>query len=187
MRRIVPILLLVSVVPVAKAADGDSIESAVRAIYEAISGPAGNRDWARFRSLFASGARLISMRVAAGATTPVVMTVEDYITRAGANFEKNAFYETEAAKRTETFGSIAHVFSTYESRRAPAEKPFSRGINSFQLVKDGKEWKVMTILWDSEREGNPLPEKYLASPAPTHIALCCGGMGISASPQPERD
>jgi hypothetical protein len=65
------------------------------------------------------------------------------------------------ARRVETFGNIAHVFSTYESRRAPGDKPFARGINSFQLVRDGKAWKVVTILWDSEREGNPLPEKYL--------------------------
>ena len=67
----------------------------------------------------------------------------------------------ETARRAEIFGNIAHVFSTCESRRGPGEKPFARGINSFQLVKTGSGWKVMTILWDAEREGNPLPEKYL--------------------------
>jgi hypothetical protein len=92
------------------------------------------------------------------------MTPGDYEKRAGANFEKNAFYESEVARRVETFGNIAHVFSTYESRRAPGEKPFARGINSFQLVKTAAGWKVMTILWDSERDGNPLPEKYQTSP-----------------------
>jgi hypothetical protein len=92
------------------------------------------------------------------------MTPEDYEKRAGANFEKAAFYESEVAHRVETFGDIAHVFSTYESRRAPGEKPFARGINSFQLVKTATGWKIMTILWDSERESNPLPAKYLATP-----------------------
>ncbi len=92
------------------------------------------------------------------------MTPEEYGQRAGANFEKNPFYEAEVARRVEVFGAIAHVFSTYESRRAPGEKPFARGINSFQLVKTAQGWKVFTILWDSEREGNPIPEKYLASP-----------------------
>jgi len=162
--------LLASMIPMARAADGDSAETVVRAVYDTISGPAGTRDWARFRALFAAGARLITMRAAAGSATPVVMSVDDYVTRAGASFEKTAFYESEAARRTESFGSIAHVFSTYESRREPGGKPFARGINSFQLVKDGDAWKVMTILWDSERDGNPLPEKYLASPAPAHIA-----------------
>jgi hypothetical protein len=171
----------------ARPAEADAVEGVVRAVYETISGPAGARDWARFRSLFAPGARLINMRVAGQGTTPAVMTVEEYIARAGASFEKSPFYETERARRAEQFGSIAHVFSTYESRRAPNEKPFARGINSFQLVKDGGQWKVITILWDAEREGNPIPEKYLGAPAPVHIALAPGRIGISASPQPSGD
>ena len=135
----------------------------VRAVYDVISGPAGTRDWARFRLLFADGARMIPVRNTADGSAPAVMTPEDYIARAGASFEKNAFYESEVARRVETFGNIAHVFSTYESRHAPGEKPYARGINSIQLAKVGKSWKVITILWDSEREGNPLPAKYLSA------------------------
>ena len=142
-------------------ADTDSMESVVKAVYDVISGPAGPRDWGRFRQLFADGARLISIRVNAGSPTPVVMTPDEFAQRSGANSEKNAFYESPVAQRVESFGNIAHVFSTYESRRAPGEKPFARGINSFQLVRSGGQWKVMTILWDSEREGSPIPEKYL--------------------------
>jgi len=161
MRRIALLLMAASVCPMARAADGDSTETIVRAVYDVISGEAGTRDWARFRSLFADGARLISMRVNAEGATPRVLTVDDYAKQAGASFEKTAFYEGEVSRKVEVFGNIAHVFSTYESRRAPGAKPFARGINSFQLVKDGKVWKVMTILWDAEREGNPIPERYL--------------------------
>jgi hypothetical protein len=150
--------------PFAIAGDGDSIDTAVRACYDVISGPAGTRDWVRFRSLFSEDARLIPIRQTVQGSLPSVMTPDDYQKRAGANFEKSAFYESEVARRVETFGDIAHVFSTYESRRAPAEKPFARGINSFQLVKTGAGWKIMTILWDSEREGLMIPDKYLASP-----------------------
>jgi hypothetical protein len=163
-RNLVALVALALALPAVHAADSDSIESLTRAVYDAISGPAGPRDWPKFRALFADGARLISIRTANGVSTPNVMTPDEYATRAGANFEKNPFYESESARRVETFGAIAHVFSTYESRRAPGEKPFARGINSFQLVKTAQGWKVMTILWDSEREGNPLPEKYLATP-----------------------
>jgi hypothetical protein len=150
--------------PLAIASDGDSIDSAVHACYDVISGPAGTRDWVRFHSLFAEGARLIPVRHTPQGSLPSAMTPEDYEKRAGANFEKNAFYESEVAHRVETFGDIAHVFSTYESRRAPGEKPFARGINSFQLVKTSAGWKIMTIFWDSEREGLTIPDKYLASP-----------------------
>jgi hypothetical protein len=150
--------------PFATASDGDSIDSAVRACYDVISGPAGTRDWARFQSLFADGARLIPVRQTPQGSLPSAMTPEQYQERAGANFQKNAFYESEVAHRVETFGAIAHVFSTYESRRAPGEKPFARGINSFQLVKTSAGWKIMTIFWDAEREGLTVPDKYLTSP-----------------------
>jgi hypothetical protein len=161
MKSVVLVLCVASLAPLARSADFDSIDTITHAVYEVISGPAGTRDWARFRSRFAEGGRLISIRITPEGPVPNVITPDDYAKRAGANFEKNAFYESELARRVETFGNIAHVFSTYESRHAPGEKPYARGINSFQLVKDGKAWKVMTILWDSERDGNPLPEKYL--------------------------
>jgi hypothetical protein len=163
MKSILLVGALILSSPLAQAADGDSVDTMVRAVYDVISGPAGTRDWARFRLLFADGARMIPVRATPEGSVPALMTPEDYIARAGANFEKNAFYESEVARRVETFGSIAHVFSTYESRHAPGEKPFARGINSIQLVKAGKLWKVMTILWDSERDGNPLPAKYLSA------------------------
>ncbi len=148
--------------PFVKAADGDSIDSVVRAVYDVISGPAGPRDWDRFRKLFAVGARMIPMRkTSTGDMAPVVLTPEQFIERVSANTAKQGFFEREIARRVESFGDIAHVFSTYESRRAPEEKPFTRGINSFQLVRSAGSWRVVTIMWDSERDGNPIPERYL--------------------------
>lgn len=149
--------------PMLQAADTDSIDSAIKALYDVISGPAGARDWARFRTLFADGARLIPTRMTPEGPVATILTVEDYEKRVTPNFEKNGFYESEVSRRLETFGNIAHAFSTYESRRAPGEKPFARGINSIQLVKSGSGWKIMTVFWDAEREGNPIPGKYLRS------------------------
>src|SRR3954454_24487564 len=46
--------------PAANPADVASIDSIIAALYDVISGPAAKkRDWDRFRSLFAPGARLI--------------------------------------------------------------------------------------------------------------------------------
>jgi len=76
--------------------------------------------------------------------------------------EKNGFFEREISRKTESFGTITHAFSTYESRRTKEDaKPFARGINSIQLVNDGTRWWIVTVFWDSERPNNPLPEKYL--------------------------
>ena len=78
-------------------------------------------------------------------------------------FAKEGFFESELARRVEMYGSIAHVFSTYESRHAAGDKPFARGINSFQLLNDGKRWWVVTIYWQAETPENPLPKEYLKS------------------------
>lgn len=162
--------------PQANPADVATIESTVAALYDAISGPAGKkRDWDRFRSLFAPGARLIptSPRRPPGtaADAPLTgseehvgqnVTVEDYIRRGGPYLEERGFYEREVARRVEQFGHIAHVFSTYETRSKPDDPaPFMRGINSFQLMYDGKRWWVFTALWEAETPVTKLPEKYL--------------------------
>jgi hypothetical protein len=39
--------------------------------------------------------------------------------------------------------------------------PFSRGINSIQLVKLGPRWWVASIMWDAERAGVTIPAAYL--------------------------
>jgi hypothetical protein len=164
MRLIALSVAIAMLAPMSQAADPDPVDSTIRAIYETISGPPGPRDWARFQELFAEGALIIPVRLTQGGTEPRVLTVEEYVHRAQPNFEKGGFYESEVARRVEIFGSVAQAFSTFESRHALNEKPFARGINSIQLVKVKKQWKVMTILWDVERGGIELPAKYLSSP-----------------------
>jgi len=153
--------------PQAKPKDVDSMEHIIAAVYDVISGPAGSpRDWDRFRSLFAPGARLIPTRrgqdgkVAANSATP-----DEYIARAQPFFEKEGFFESSVANRVESWDRIAHVWSTYESRHAKGDKPFARGINSFQLLFDGNRWWVVTIYWEGEEPAHPLPEKYLSDSA----------------------
>jgi hypothetical protein len=150
--------------PVAKpGGDQLAVESAVLAVYNVISGPAGRRDWDRFDALFASGAHLISTkRGEGGVITANVMTPKEYATKAGAYFTDHAFFERPVNNRTEIFGDIAHVFSTYESRHSSSDdKPFARGINSFQLVRSGNGWKVLTIFWEEEDAAHPIPQQYL--------------------------
>jgi hypothetical protein len=86
--------------------------------------------------------------------------VDEFVRDATEVFAKDAFYEKAIVNQPQSFGNIAQVFSSYESRRSAAEKPFQRGINSIQLLNDGKRWWVISILWDSERTDNPLPAKF---------------------------
>ena len=151
--------------PPTSPADVATMDSTIAALYDVISGPAGKRDWDRFRSLFIPGARLIPTGPRpTGEVGSRVLTVEDYAQRAGAAFEKQGFFEGEVSRRLERFGSIAHIFSTYESRHAKDDaKPFQRGINGIQLMNDGKRWWIVTIFWQGEDEKNPLPAEYLRS------------------------
>jgi len=149
----------------AKTTDVATMDSTVAALYDVISGPAGKRDWDRFRSLFIPGARLIPTGPRpTGEVGARVLTVEDYIQRASEFFDKQGFFEREASRQVERFGNIAHIFSTYESRHAKDDpKPFQRGINSIQLMYDGKRWWVVTIFWQAEDDKNPIPSMYLRS------------------------
>src|SRR5215831_6221831 len=64
------------------AADTDSIDTVTRAVYDTISGPAGPRNWDRFRALFVEGARLINFRNTPQGPSLNVMTPGDFAKRA---------------------------------------------------------------------------------------------------------
>ena len=153
-------------IPPANPADVATMDAIIGAVYDVISGPAkATRNWDRFRSLFVPGARLIPTgRRPTGEVLSRVLTPEEYIQRSGPILEQNGFFEREISKRVEKFGNIAHIFSTYESKHAKEDdKPFARGINSFQLMNDGKRWWIVTIFWQGEDDKNPLPAEYLRS------------------------
>ena len=150
--------------PQARAEDVASMESILAALYDVISGPAGKkRDWNRMRSLFIPEGRLMAVGPKKeGGFGYRVMDVDGYIKANGNFLETNGFFEREVARVVERFGEIAHVFSTYEARqKADEAKPFMRGINSIQLMNDGKRWWIVSVYWEAERANNPLPEKYL--------------------------
>lgn len=152
--------------PEAKATDVESADAIIKSVYNVISGPAGHkRDWDRMRSLFTTDARMVAVvKNPAGEIRRIQMTVEDYISRSGPTLEQRGFFEKEVARRTEQFGNLVHVWSTYEARsKADDEKPMMRGINSIQLWNDGKRWWVLSIVWQAEDPTTKLPEKYLKS------------------------
>ena len=140
--------------------DVNSIDAIIAALYDVISGPPGERNWQRFNSLFTKHAVLATVGKKDGKTRQEIMTPDDYIRLAGPYFLKEGFFERESARKLQTFGNIAHLFSTYESRHTRDADPFARGINSIQLLNDGQRWWVLSILWDEEGPGNPIPPEY---------------------------
>jgi hypothetical protein len=143
--------------------DVASMDAILAALYDVISGPAGQaRDWNRFRSLFVPGARLIPTgRTPEGVARITVSDPDGYITRSG-NALAQGFFEKEVARKVDRFGGIAHVFSTYEARRkADDTQVLARGINSIQLFDDGKRWWIVSVYWQAERPDSQIPAEYL--------------------------
>ncbi|CAN5396411.1 hypothetical protein BH10ACI2_BH10ACI2_01950 [soil metagenome] len=140
-------------------------DSIVKAVYDVISGDMGKaRDWDRFRSLFHPDARLIptNKNVETGLFSSKALSPDEYVKRVEPVFAKQGFFETELARHTDQYGSIVQIFSTYESRRTPKDPmPFARGVNSFQLLNDGKRWWIVTIYWLGETPDFPLPPELL--------------------------
>jgi hypothetical protein len=151
--------------------DVDTVDHLVASLYDVISGPAGKpRDWNRFRSLFLPDGRLgvIVPEMAATKDAParkgdaVFLTPEMYVQRDDSYFTTHGFFERSIANRVEEFGNLIHVWSTYESRHAENDsQPFTRGINSIQIVHSRGRFWIAGVLWDDERSGQTLPEKYL--------------------------
>jgi hypothetical protein len=148
--------------------DVASPEAVVQALYDVISGPAEvhqPRDWDRLRSLFAPRATFRLVRWLRPDGTDAVLRewdVEQFIDAGKGAWRDDGFWEREVRHRTEVFGNIAHVLSTYESRvGGPDTEPVSRGVNSFQLVRTAGRWWLASTVWDVEAPGNPIPAELL--------------------------
>jgi hypothetical protein len=143
--------------------DVGSVDAILGALYGSVSGPPGPRDWDRVRSIFAPGAWVAPVESrAGGGATAHIMSLEAFIERSSRNVSREGFYEKEIARRSDAFAGIVHVFSTYEARHRPDDpRPFRRGINSIQLLKDGARYWVVSVYWDIERESTPIPDSYL--------------------------
>lgn len=144
--------------------DVQTLDSTLKTLYSVISGEKGEaRDWDKFKYLFHPDAKLIPTGPSEnGLINANFMTTDDYVELAGKWLVENGFHEVEIHRTTNTFGSVTQVFSTYESYKSKNdEKPFARGINSIQLLNDGKRWWVINIYWQQETPNNPIPAEYL--------------------------
>src|SRR5262245_34576927 len=149
-------------------ADAVSVDSIVAALYASVTHPAGGSpDFERMRGIFL----YVGMLVPPVKPGQEIMgtDIDGFSSRvqrsAAARKEKGetptGFFEKEIARRQDCFGNVCQVFSTYESRHtASDEKPFERGINSIQLVRDGKRWWIASVAWDTEKPELPIPPPY---------------------------
>ena len=142
--------------------DVESPDAIIKAMYDTLSGPAGDRNWRRERSLFMEGALLVPIGKRIHRESEFqVMSLDEWIDDAREFLAENDFYESEVMRKSFRFGDMVAAFSTYEARHKPDEAPIARGINSIQLVFNEGRWWILSVMWDNETKENPVPGEFL--------------------------
>ncbi len=137
-----------------------TLDQLVTALDDAVSGPA-TKDRTCMRDVLLPDARLIPVsKLPDGTIAPRILTIDgwiDAVSRRGSE----VFYERQIKVKSETYGPIAHLWSTYEVRPTPDGKAEVRGINSIQAIFDGQRWHIISIVWHAETSADAIPPAYL--------------------------
>lgn len=141
--------------------EAENLDNVVPTLYSIVSGPAGAKhDWDMLRKLFAPEAKITP--VFHDGSKPVIqsLTVDAFVSLNKELFKNQGFFETEVDSQVFSVGHMATVISLYESRQAPEAAPYSTGVNSFQLLNDGRRWCVVSVTWDSDKGGHVMPTRF---------------------------
>jgi hypothetical protein len=123
--------------------DDLDIKATVLATYNVISGPAGRRDWDRFKELFVPGARILHVGPDGSA---MVATPDDFETIAKPMFDQAGVFAHPVSTQVQRNGNLATVLSAFESRHASTDAaPFEKGVDAFELLRVKDQWKIVSI------------------------------------------
>ena len=145
----------------------ETIDGIIKAFYDAVSFTSGKQpDYKQLRNLFHPQGQMVPPRKDKESSIDVLL-LDEYIKQSVehivlAGIERKGMITTEIARRTQAFGSIVHILSTFEVRYAVGDSaPIHRGIYSIQLFRDRHRWWIHSVMWDHERPGTPLPRAFL--------------------------
>jgi|TARA_R100001244_G_scaffold6593_34_gene8423 hypothetical protein len=147
-----------------------TIDEVMDTLYDCISGPPGGQDWERDREIYHPRALITRTRIVDGEPFAFTFSYDEFVEATIPLLEGRSFYEIEIGRKTDIFGQIAHVFSSYEARETPDHPEIQfRGVNMVHLWNEGMgddgkpngRWWIMAIIWDNEREGLDLPAEWL--------------------------
>ena len=152
-------------------------EATARAIYDAVSAPAGSvPNWDRVRSFFVPEA-VVVLRVSRTATS--VFTLEGFMKDFADFYETpkkygdallapraNGFTEKVLGSRAQEFGDIAHVAVLYEAGIVGLSRPPTRGVDLWLLTRQGERWRIAAVVNEVVSADRPLPPDLFASVPP---------------------
>jgi hypothetical protein len=147
----------------ARPADVGSIDGLMTALYQVLSGPAGQaREWGRDGTLYLKDSRFIWWETDdAGKRRMVNVDHQGAVDLLNAEMVEKGYFVREIHRVAHVYGNMAEILSTYEARETPQGPVTERGVNSLQLVNDGKRWWIMALAFDEESPHQPIPRELL--------------------------
>jgi len=144
--------------------DVEMVENFVKDLYKLVSfSPNNLPDWDKVKAKFLKEAVIILYN---GQDTYNIHSresfIEDFI-----NFIKNfeietiGFNENVVSCKTKIIGNMAHCLVLYEASIPGRQNPPQKGIDSFQLLKRGGEWLIVSVTNEIVRPGVPIPEELI--------------------------
>ena len=138
-----------------------AVQAALRVYYSRLS----SRDWSALRRSFVPGAVITRRESALGRREPVVrQTVEEFVRRAPDGPGRLAvFTERMLHARVSGYGDLASAWVVFERRSGTRRDSLrvDRGVDAFQLSRDGGEWLIASLASTVEQPG-----RLLAPPGP---------------------
>jgi len=130
----------------------DDLEALMDQFFRAVSFDEGEKPaYERLPDLFTPAGRLVN----AVGDTPDDTTVAEFVEPRRALVDAGvltSFEEVETGAVTESFGKVAHRFSTYEKRGVRDGAAFAgRGRIATQFVRTPGGWRITCMAWDDER------------------------------------
>lgn len=122
-------------------------------VYESISFQEGSEpNYERLLSYFIVEGLFINNK----GETPMIKTLRDYVAFIKSNIEAGnilSIKETEVENRITLFGKVGHIVSRYKLEARTRNGTQTRyGVNLFQLIKFGTEWKISSMCWDDYQD-----------------------------------
>ncbi|MBU0638129.1 MAG: hypothetical protein KKB50_04630 [Planctomycetes bacterium] len=135
-------------------------ESVVNELYGLVTFKVGTApDWQKVRALFIDEA-VVVLRTARDKMTvfSVQGFVDDFVRFIeSARARERGFTEKIVHMQPTVYGDIAHVLVLYEASLNDSVRPPTRGLDSFQLIRKGSEWKIVSITNELVTAARPLP------------------------------
>lgn len=117
-------------------------------------------DTARFRTLFLPTAHFTVVGEENGKQLHETMNLKAFLETLSDEYYSNGYYETGKGHIIEQYNGIAQVIQSFYGEDSEGEKGW--GVNSYQLVKTGKHWRIANMVWSMSPKGEEgIPSRLL--------------------------